>query len=126
MKHKDLTTLAEYQPGEVEALLDLAAKVKGDREAYRTALAGKSLAMIFEKPSLRTRVTFEVGMFELGGHALYLAPADIRIGERETVADVAHNLERMVSGIMARTFQQRTVEDLAANAAVPVVVGKIS
>jgi ornithine carbamoyltransferase len=79
--------------------------------------------MIFEKPSLRTRVTFEVGMFELGGHALYLAPADIRIGERESVADVAHNLERMVSAIMARTFRQDTVDELAANAAVPVVNG---
>jgi len=75
------------------------------------------------KPSLRTRVTFDAGMFELGGHALYLAPSDIRLGARETVADVARNLERMVSAIMARTFRHETVEELAAFASVPVING---
>jgi ornithine carbamoyltransferase len=123
MNRKDLTTLAEWTPEELERCLGVAAEVKREPARYRTALAGRTLAMIFEKPSLRTRVTFEAGMFELGGHALYLAPSDIRIGERETVADVAHNLERMVSAIMARTFRQETVDELAANASVPVING---
>ena len=123
MKRKDLTTLAELDADEVERILARAAAVKTEPGAYQGALGGKTLAMIFEKPSLRTRVTFEVGMFELGGHALYLSPSDIRIGERETAADVAHNLERMVSAIMARTFRQATIEDLAANASVPVING---
>ena len=120
---KDLTTLAKYSATEVEKLLEVAAAVKSRPADYATSLAGKTLAMIFEKPSLRTRVTFEAGMFQLGGHALYLAPSDIRIGERETVADVAHNLERMVSAIMARTFKQSTVDGLAANASIPVING---
>jgi len=86
-------------------------------------LAGKTLAMIFEKPSLRTRVTFETGMTQLGGHAIYLQPSDIRLGERETVADAARNLERWVQGIMARTFKHKTVADLAKYANIPVING---
>jgi ornithine carbamoyltransferase len=120
---KDLRTLAEYSAPEVEKLLEVAAAVKSRPADHATTLAGKTLAMIFEKPSLRTRVTFEAGMFQLGGHALYLGPSDIRIGERETVADIAHNLERMVSAIMARTFKQSTVDELAENASIPVING---
>jgi ornithine carbamoyltransferase len=123
MRGKDLLTLADCTPSEVEGILALAASVKADRDRFRGALAGRTLAMIFEKPSLRTRVTFEAGMFELGGHALYLAPSDIRLGARETVPDVARNLERMVSAIMARTFRHETVEELAAFASVPVING---
>ena len=123
MRGKDLLTLADCTPAEVEGLLALAGSVKADRARYRSALQGRTLAMIFEKPSLRTRVTFEVGMFELGGHALYLAPADIRLGARESVPDVARNLERMVSAIMARTFRHQTVEELATFASVPVING---
>jgi ornithine carbamoyltransferase len=86
-------------------------------------LPGKALAMIFEKPSLRTRVTFEVGMFQLGGHAVSLQPAEIQLGQRETVADAARNLERWVDGIMARTFSHQHLVELAQNAGVPVING---
>jgi ornithine carbamoyltransferase len=79
--------------------------------------------MVFEKPSLRTRVTFEVGMWQLGGHAVYLGPQDIQMGTRESVGDVAANLDRWVSGIMARTFAHRTQEELAEGAAIPVING---
>jgi len=84
-------------------------------------LVGRTLAMIFEKPSLRTRVTFETGMTQLGGHAVYLAPTDVRLGQREAVADVAANLGRWVDGIVARTFSQAVIEELARAAGVPVV-----
>jgi ornithine carbamoyltransferase len=123
MKGKDLVTLADLSPAEIERVLAVAAAVKANRDEYRAALSGRTLAMVFEKPSLRTRVTFEAGMFELGGHALYLAPSDIRLGERESVADVARNLERMVSAIMVRTFAHSTVEELAEHASVPVING---
>ncbi|HUI28068.1 MAG TPA: ornithine carbamoyltransferase, partial [Candidatus Kryptonia bacterium] len=86
-------------------------------------LAGKSLAMIFEKPSLRTRVTFEVGMAQLGGYAIYLTPKDIQLGERESVADIARNLDRWVDLIMARTFSHATLIELAEHAAAPVING---
>jgi ornithine carbamoyltransferase len=79
--------------------------------------------MLFEKPSLRTRVTFETGMTQLGGHAIYLQPSDAQLGQRETVADAARNLERWVDGIMARTFRHETVVELARCASVPVING---
>ena len=84
-------------------------------------LKDKTLAMVFEKPSLRTRVTFETGMTQLGGHAIYLAPADIQLGKRESVPDVALNLSRWVDFIMARVFIHKTVEELAKNATIPVI-----
>jgi ornithine carbamoyltransferase len=86
-------------------------------------LQGKTLAMIFEKPSLRTRVTFEVGIHQLGGFALYLSPAEISLGKRESVYDVAKNLERMVQGIMIRTFAHEIAERMAEYAAIPVING---
>jgi len=84
-------------------------------------LRGRTIAMLFEKPSLRTRVTFEAGMTQLGGHAVYLAPADVRLGERESVGDVAANLGRWVDAIVARTFSHAVIEQLAADAGIPVV-----
>jgi len=122
---RDLISIADLSAGDIEEILALAAKLKSDRKAGRDhpLLRGKSLAMIFEKPSLRTRVTFEVGMQQLGGHAVYLAPGDIRMGERESVADVARNLERWVDGIMARTFAHDTVAGLAEYATIPVING---
>lgn len=121
IKDGDLITLADWTPAQVEGVLERAIQVKADGRRYRDALAGHTLALIFEKPSLRTRVTFEVGILELGGHAVYLSPSDIRLGQRESVEDVAHNLERMVSMLVARTFLHRTVEELAEHASVPVI-----
>ena len=99
-------------------LLDLAADVKRSPEQYRTALSGQSLALLFEKPSLRTRVTFELAIQQLGGFAIL---NEGRIGVREPLKDVARNLDRWVSGIVARTFQQQTVDDLALWSSVPVI-----
>ena len=123
LKGRDLLTIRDFSVEEVAAILEKAADVKKNPGAYRKALDGKTLAMIFEKPSLRTRVTFETGMTQLHGHAIYISPADAGLGQRESVADVARNLERWVDGIMARVFAHKTVEDLAAGAGVPVING---
>jgi ornithine carbamoyltransferase len=96
--------------------------MKADPLKFSTALRGKTLAMIFEKPSLRTRVSFDVGMAQLGGHAIDLSP-DISLGRREGLYDVAKNLERMVQAIMIRTFAHETLEQLAAYASIPIVNG---
>jgi ornithine carbamoyltransferase len=124
MKH-DFLSLADLTRAELEEILHLAATLKRDLKAGKRPplLAGKSLAMIFEKPSLRTRVTFEVGMTQLGGYPIYLTPKDIQLGERESVADVARNLDRWVDLIMARTFSHATLLELAEHAAVPVING---
>jgi ornithine carbamoyltransferase len=120
-----LVTLDDVTREDVEQLLELTASLKAKRRQgiAHPLLQGKTLALVFEKPSLRTRVTFEAGMTQLGGHAIYLAPADIRLGERETVQDAARNLERWVDGIVARTFSHQTVERLAEVAHVPVING---
>jgi ornithine carbamoyltransferase len=122
---RDFLSLADFTRAELEEILHLAATLKRDLKAGKRQplLAGKTLAMIFEKPSLRTRVTFEVGMTQLGGSAVYLAPKDIQLGERESVADIARNLERWVDLIMARTFAHRTIVELAEHSAVPVING---
>lgn len=108
---------------EIRTILELAVQMKRERLSRRThaALQGGTIALVFEKPSLRTRVTFEVAMHELGGFAVYLGAAEIGLGQRETVADVARNLSRWVDGIVARTFAHRTLEELAEAADVPVV-----
>ena len=123
MPIKDFLSIRDFTPLEIRHFLHVAVQVKTHPEAYRTALKGKTLAMIFEKPSLRTRVTFDVGMEELGGHPLYLSPAEISLGKRESVHDVAKNLERMVQGIMIRTFAHQIVVDLAKHADIPVING---
>src|SRR5207245_3016582 len=125
LRGHDFVSMDDLSPEEVLRVLDTATDLKrrakaGDRPVL---LAGKVLAMIFEKPSLRTRVTFEVGMWELGGHAVYLAPQDVHLGARESAPDVARNLERWVGGIMARTFAHRTVQTLAEHARIPVING---
>ena len=122
---RDLLRLGDLTTDEIEMVLDVAARLKRDLRAARPhpLLAGRTLAMIFEKPSLRTRVTFEVGMVQLGGAAIHLAPGDIRLGERESAGDIARNLERWVDLVMARTFLHRSVVDLAAGARVPVING---
>ncbi len=118
---KDFLSIHDLSVYEYNKLMDLTEEVKKNPKKYKTKLAGKILAMIFEKPSLRTRVTFEAGMLQLGGEAIYLSPTDIQLGKRESVADIGHNLERWVDGIMIRTFGHQNVIQLAAVAKVPVI-----
>ncbi|MGH2398564.1 MAG: ornithine carbamoyltransferase [bacterium] len=122
---RDFLSMDDLNPEEIRALLDRSADLKRRLHAgeSQTILAGKTLAMIFEKPSLRTRVTFDVGMRQLGGHSINLSPQDIQLGTRESVPDAARNLSRWVNGIMARTFAHRTVQELAEYATVPVING---
>jgi len=118
---RDFLSLHDLTPGEFEGLLDLAAEVKRHPEVFRHALDGKVLAMVLEKPSLRTRVSFEVGMDQLGGQAVYLGPADVGLGQRETVTDVARNLARWVNAVAVRTFGHSIVEEMAREAHIPVI-----
>ena len=106
MKHKHLVSLAELSSEEHFEIIELARNLKLEHGAgvRHDMLAGKTLAMVFQKPSLRTRVSFETGMWQLGGHAIYLGPSDIKLGQRETTEDIALNLSRYVDGIMARVF----------------------
>jgi ornithine carbamoyltransferase len=119
----DFLSLRDFAPTEIHHLLELAADIKARPAEFSTALRGKTLAMIFEKPSLRTRVTFDVGIQQLGGFSLYLSPAEISLGKRESIHDVAKNLERMVQGIMIRTFAHQIVEEMAKEASVPIING---
>src|SRR5438309_520235 len=123
MKHKDCIEIHDITAAEVQRIFKLARQVKKNPKKFRDALKGQTLAMIFEKSSTRTRVSFEVGMFQLGGHALFLSSRDIQLGRGEPIADTAKVLSRYVNGIMARTFAHKTVTDLAENAAVPVING---
>lgn len=121
LKSKDLLTLQDMTDDELEQLLQLALDLKAGR--VDESLSGKSLAMIFDKPSTRTRVSFEVGMTHLGGHALYLNSHDLQIGRGETISDTAKVLSRYVDGLMIRTFSHETVETLAQAADIPVING---
>ncbi|HVP55320.1 MAG TPA: ornithine carbamoyltransferase [Candidatus Eisenbacteria bacterium] len=123
MVPKDFLSIRDFTPDQIRHFLHVACQVKAKPELFGAALKGKSLAMIFEKPSLRTRVTFDVGMEQLGGHSLYLSPAEISLGKRESVYDVAKNLERMVQGIMVRTFAHEIVVEMAKHASIPVING---
>jgi len=122
---RDLVTLRDLTREEILHLVSLAVRLKADVRARRPHqwLRDRTLAMIFEKPSLRTRVTFETGMHQLGGGAIYLAPGDIQLGARESVADIAANLSLWVDLIVARTFSHDSVVELARNATVPVING---
>ena len=123
MRRKHLTGISDITREEIAMLLGLAIefKKKLKRREEHKYLKDRILAMVFEKPSLRTRVTFECGMSQLGGHAIYLAPSDIRLGERESVSDAARNLSRWVNGMTARTFAHSTVKELAENSSIPVI-----
>jgi ornithine carbamoyltransferase len=123
VRHKDFVSIHDYSADEVQEILDLAGKMKKNPGKYTDSLRGKTLAMIFEKSSTRTRVSFEVGMLQLGGHALFLSSRDIQLGRGETIHDTARVLSRYVDGIMARTFAHKTVTDLAQYASVPVING---
>ncbi len=118
---QDLVADQNLTANDVRMIFDLAGRVKASPASYAQALAGKQLAMIFEKPSLRTRVTFEVGMTSMGGFAVYMDHSKPRLGERESIKDVARNLDRWVDGIVARTFSHQSVIELAENASIPVV-----
>ena len=123
MTSRDLISIHDLSRDEVLEILDLAARIKKDPAAHRQDLAGKTLAMIFEKPSLRTRVSFETGMTQLGGHAIAIQGGEVGLGKREAIGDVARTLEGMVDGIMARTFSHQILIDLAAAASIPVING---
>jgi ornithine carbamoyltransferase len=118
---KDLLTGAEYGPAETRELLQRTADIKARPARYASVLRNKHIALIFEKPSLRTRVTFEVGIQSMGGFVVFLDHTQARLGERESIPDVARNLERWVQGIVARVYEQRVLEEMAANVAIPVV-----
>jgi ornithine carbamoyltransferase len=122
-KHKDFIEIHNYTAAEVQQIFELARDMKADKDKFRDALKGQTLAMIFEKSSTRTRVSFEVGMYQLGGHALFLSARDIQLGRGEPIYDTAKVLARYVDGIMARTFAHKTVTDLAEYASVPVING---
>src|ERR1041385_7489112 len=123
MGRHNFLSIKDFSPKEIHYLLDLAREMKAHPSAHSGVLKGKTLAMIFEKPSLRTRVSFDVGIQQLGGFSLYLSNAEINLGKRESVYDVAKNLERMVQGIKIRTFAHEIVEKLAEYASIPVING---
>ena len=123
MKH--LLKMADLSKEEIESILDLADQLKYEKKNHipHPLLAGKTLGMIFQKSSTRTRVSFEVGMYQLGGHALFLSSNDLQIGRGEPVQDTARVLSRYLDGIMIRTFAQKEVEDLAAYGSIPIING---
>src|SRR5512132_341574 len=120
---RDYINEKDWRPAEIEAILDLAAEVKTRPGDYRHALPGRTLAMIFEKSSTRTRVSFEAGMFQLGGLAMFLSARDLQLNRGEPISDTARVLSRYADAIMARTFAHATVEDLGRFASVPVING---
>jgi ornithine carbamoyltransferase len=118
---RDLLTGTEWSPAQLRDFFRLATEMKAHPDRYRSVLAGSVFVLIFEKPSLRTRVTFEAGIANLGGTSTFLDHTAARLSEREPVRDIAKNLERWVQGIVARVFAQETLDELAANASVPVI-----
>ena len=122
---RDLLSLTDISRKEIDEIFSLTHKLKREqkRGVSHRVLRGKALALVFEKPSLRTRVTFEAGMVQLGGQAIFLGPAEINLGVRETPADCARNLSRWVDLIVVRAFTQQTVEEMASYASVPVING---
>ena len=119
MRKRDLLSITDLSPEEVRKLLGRARELKGGVQS--TSLAGKSVAMLFEKPSLRTRVSFDVAVHHLGGHAIYLGRDEVGLGGREPVSDVAKVLSRYVDAIVARTYTHQTLEALATHASIPVI-----
>ncbi len=120
---KDFLSVLDLTKEEIINTFKIAIDMKADRKKYSEALKGEALALIFEKPSLRTRTSFDIGIQQLGGYSLYLSPNEISLGKRESVHDVAKNLERMVQGIMIRTFGHNIVVDMAKYANIPIING---
>jgi ornithine carbamoyltransferase len=119
--NEDFISVHDLSLYDFHEIMDLTAGIKKSPKRFREALKDKVLTMIFQKPSLRTRMTFEVGMLQLGGHAVYLSPGDGQVGVRESFYDVGKNLERWVDGIMIRTFAHQNIIDLARAVKVPVI-----
>jgi ornithine carbamoyltransferase len=120
---KDLISIKDLTSREIEAIFLLTDQLKKDPKAFGSVLTGKTLALIFQKPSNRTRVSFEVGMYQLGGNAIYLSPGEINLGVRESIKDVAKTLSRYVDGIVLRTFEHKNCLEMAAYSDKPVING---
>src|SRR5215211_2542297 len=122
---KDILSIADLSTSEISKILTLTEKLKREQKSGKSQpfLEGRTLGMIFQKPSTRTRVSFEVGMYQLGGSALYLSAGDLQLGRGETIKDTAVVLSRYLDAIMIRTFAQSDVEELAAHASIPVING---
>jgi ornithine carbamoyltransferase len=121
LENRDLVSIADLEPSEVATILELAGMVKARPADFRTALSGKQMALFFEKPSLRTRLTFEAGMAGLGGTSIFVDQTAAPLGAREPLSDIAHNLERWVDVIVLRTFEHGTVTSMAEHAVIPVI-----
>lgn len=119
MNSKDFLSISDLSPEDIQRLIYSAVSLKA--EGWNTILSEKVLVLMFEKPSTRTRVSFDVAMHQLGGHCLYLSPEEVGLGKRESIKDVARVLSRYANAIAARTFSHQTLEDLAANADIPVI-----
>jgi len=120
---KDLISIKDLNTVEIEEIFNLTDQLKKDKAKFSNTLVGKTLALIFQKPSNRTRVSFEVGMYQLGGNCMYLAPQEINLGVRESIEDVAKTLSRYVDGIVIRTFEHKNVLEMAKYAAIPIING---
>ncbi|MDD5432617.1 MAG: ornithine carbamoyltransferase [Candidatus Omnitrophica bacterium] len=120
---KDLISIKDLSTKEIEGIFSLTDKLKANKLKFAKALSGQTIALIFQKPSNRTRVSFEVGMFQLGGNSIYLSPGEINLGVRETIHDVAKTLSRYVQGIVLRTFGHENVLEMAKHADIPVING---
>jgi len=118
---RDLTSIEDFTPDDLTSALELAAAMKARPSDYRDTLAGKQIVLFFEKPSLRTRLTFEAGINSLGGTSFFVDQTESRLGARESLSDVAHNLERWVDGVVLRTFAHETVTTMAQHACIPVI-----
>lgn len=125
LKTKDILTLQELEENELKQIIELAIKLKKEHKkgTQTPLLKNKTLAMIFQKPSTRTRVSFETGMFQLGGYALSLSSSDLQLSRGESISDTAKTLSRYVDAIMARVYEHELVEELAKNATIPVING---
>jgi len=120
---KDLISIKDLSPKEIEEIFLLTDELKKNKDKFKSILSGKTLALVFQKPSNRTRVSFEVGMYQLGGYALYLGPEEVNLGIRESIKDVAKTLSRYVQGIVLRTFAHQNVIEMAKYASIPVING---
>ncbi len=120
---KDLLSIGDLDLADINSIFKLTEELKKNKKKFAKTLCGRSLALIFQKPSNRTRVSFEVGMYQLGGNSLYLSPQEINLGVRETIGDVARTISRYVDGVVLRTFEHKNCLDMATAATIPVING---